>query len=315
MHVLYTPASRCTFRPGQLFRAALAVMVLFGLAGCAVTTVQKAAATRFSAAASVLSAAAAEEFRTTRADAISMNKARRRLGDTTVDPARFDVLFDAPAIEARVAAAEALGRYAQLLSGLMNGSPAAELAASGDTLVASLTRLNAAQDLNLSDAQLGAIGSAVQLAGGAATDAMRLRAARRISEQARPAVRAIAEKIRRDFTVGLANPDGTPVVNLADQFIRGTARNLDRAVNTPLPLNGVVASADEIDAARVLAAEKQARFRAVASKIVEAAAKVDNAQNELERVLADPSFTLDDIDAFVTRAEELSRTLKILSGK
>lgn len=282
------------------------------LVGCGLSASQRAAAMRFGGAAANLGAIAAEEFRQSRLDVIEMNTRRRALGDESVDPERLDAYFTIDDVAARVDAAVALRRYGEAIAQLAGDADQARIEGAGARLVASLSRLKGAGRIDISDERLGAIGRAVASVGGLAVESARAGALREVTHAAGPAVRQLAELIRRDF-----DPEGEhwslgyrgAIVKLQER-VKDVRADIGGA--TPGQATGRAAMDVLLAESEALAARSSERLREVGGRVVGAADAMLLAEKDLRLALVSPSAGLDDLEAFADRVADLVTTYRLI---
>lgn len=293
-------------------RWSFAPVVCLLLVGCGLSASQRAAAMRFGGAAADLGTIAEGEFRRSRLDVIELNTRRRALGDESVDPERLDAYFTIDDVAARVDAAVALRRYGEALARLAGDEEPARVEGAGDRLVASLARLKAAGRIDISDEKLGAIGRAVAGVGGLAVESARAGALREAADAAGPAVRQLAELIRRDF-----DPEGDHwSLGYRGTIVRLQERVKDVRADIGGAASGQAAGRAAMDVllaeSEALAARSSERLREVGGRIVGAADALLLAEKDLRLTLAVPDAGLDDLDAFVDRVAGLASTYRLI---
>src|SRR4029453_14854579 len=140
------------------------------LAGCALTTTQKAAVSQFSGSAIILGDTTSSELNAMRDATVKMTLERLLLGGKSKDPnlgdqASLDRGFDVDRGETVAGATRALAAYGRSLAALVDDTQSAELRTASNEFGAGRGRVPAAR-AQLSDAQLQAIGTVVQEVGG-----------------------------------------------------------------------------------------------------------------------------------------------------
>jgi len=294
--------------------AAVAVLAAVLLSGCGLSGAQKAAVGKFAAAAADLGAVAGEEFRQSRFDVMAMNRARLGLGDRAVKADKLDGYFTLADVSARVDAAHALREYGELLGRLAAGSESAAVGAAAGRLVGSLTKLRAAGRIEVSDEKLGAIGRAVAGIGGLVVEAERARAIDEVTEATGPAVRRLAELIRRDF-----DPEGE---HWSVGYEAVAVRLGERAANARVDLGDAPTELDRAAAwlgaqaalaeAEALRGENMQRFREVSKRIAASATALVLAEKDMRGALGERAMGLDDLDIFADQVAELVTTYRLL---
>ena len=296
-------------------RVYLVAWVCVGAALCGCTGLsiaQRGAVAKFSGAAADLGAIAGEEFRQSRFDVMAMNRARLGLGDRTVKPDRLDGYFTLEDVGARVEVAEALRQYGLLLGRLAGGDEQAGVSAAAGRLVGSLTRLRAAGRIDITDEKLSAIGSVVAAVGGMIVEAERARAVREVTSASGPAVRKVAELIRRDF-----DPAGE---HWSVGYEAVAVKLAENAANTRADMGDALAGhkAEWLAAQSVLAeaeslrGENMQRFAEVSKRITASATALALAEKDMRAALGESSVGLDDLDLFTDQVAELVKTYRIL---
>jgi hypothetical protein len=270
------------------------------VAGCGLTLQQKAAVQKFAVATAGFATLTSSEFVSTRGDLIEMNTLRVELGDDAVRADRTDAPFTVERVKVRVDAATALRDYADLLNALATSSQTEQLRNAADGFVASLRKV---QGVNLSDEKAGAIGMVVQQVGGLAVEYMRAKAVRDVVTTTHEPVLQVIEQVRKDF-----DPK-------ADHWSLGYAATivaLRGAADLAAAGPGAVAKAPLIGRARVLAERNKQRFDAVAVEVAASVAALREAQINLRNAVQSRDITVEEIQSYAARVEDLIKVYRIL---
>lgn len=278
----------------HISKALCLTLILILTPGCGLTTNQKAATTRFSAATIDLSSLAAAEFVNTRNDVIEMNTLRRQLGDE-VQPIDWKLTLERTKI--RVETVNALKEYGQLLHTLTTSSQDEELKNAAESCVASLKKVDG---VSLDDTQAGAIVQAVQSVGGLWIEQMRKKATLKVVEYAHPHVTKLADLMIQSF-----DPED---INWSYAY-NATVEALKGAPTLPNVSKTLASQATS------MAELKKDRFATVSEKIIDAARNVRSAHDNLHNVLHYDEISTDDIDNLVVKIEEFITIYNILQEK
>jgi len=293
--------------PGQFsrdWRGVLLAVIMAGaaitLGGCGLSEAQRGAVASYSQAAITLGDTAAAEFRKSRADVVEMNIRRFSLGDDKVDLTRLDQPLTLEHVRVRTAAAEALADYGRLMKTLGTDTQSAEIHVAAESLRSSLARVSS---VRLSAGQAGAIGGLVERLGGMAVEGYRAERVREIATTSGPAVRQLAGLIEEDFEA--EGEAWTLGFDLVVTRLTDKAGDFKRAAKTP----GETAYADE---SLAMAAERRARFTAVAARVHDAAEALVAAEKEVQVALQYKPLATDDINALIAKVQELVSVAKAL---
>lgn len=278
----------------HISKALCLTLILILTPGCGLTTKQKAATTRFSAATIDLTSLAAAEFVNTRNDVIEMNTLRRQLGDETVDTLEGNLTLERTKI--RVESVNALKQYGELLHTLTTSSQDQELKNAAESFVASLKKVDG---VSLDNTEAGAIVQAVQAVGGLWIEHMRKKATLKVVEYAHPQVIKLADLMIQSF-----DPEGEFWSLEYDSTVVGLRSAAKPDPNKPLTLK-----------AQSMADLKEDRFATVSEKIIDAVRNVRSAHDNLRNVLHYDEISTDDIDNLVVKIEEFITIYNILREK
>lgn len=279
-------------------KAICLTLIIILTTGCGLTTNQKAAAIRFSAAAIDLSSLAAEEFVNTRNDVVEINTFRRQLGDPQVGELEGELTLESTKI--RVEAVNALKQYGELLHTLTTSSQKEELKNAVESCVASLNKVDG---VSLDYKEAGAIAQAVQAVGGLWIEHMRKKATIKVVEHAHPHVIKLSDLMIRSF-----DPDNdywSLGYDYPIEALRGIKEMRENDSNNPLN-ETLFAEASSI------ADLKEDRFATVSKKIIEAAQNTQSAHDNLRNVFQCDEISTRDIDNFVVKIEEFITIYNIL---
>ena len=289
-------------RPVLMFATALGL-----LAGCALTGQQKAAVSQFSDSAVVLGDTTSSELRAMRDATVKMTLERLLLGGKSKDPnlgdqASLDRGFDLDRVETIAGATRALSAYGRSLAALVDDRQTAELRAASNEFVASLGRVPAARG-QMSDAQLQAIGTAVQEVGGLWIESKRRQAITTIVRASRPAVDTLCELLARDFDPAagwvvrqLQVIEDPLMAEATNRFYDGRTDDERKAA---------------IGAFR-LVHDSRMRRTEVLKRVSEGAAAMKQANGALARAVEDSAWSMQDIQDFAQKARSLQTAVKLV---
>ena len=272
----------------------------FLLGGCGLTLQQKAAVQRFATTTSTFATLSSAEFVTSRRDLIEMNMLRVQLGDDAVTPDRVDTLFTVDRVKARVDAVAALKDYGELLNALATNSQTSELMNAADGFVGSLRKV---PGVGLSDEKAAVISTVVQQVGGLIIEYMRAKAIREVVTTTHQPVLAVVEQVRRDFDLK------------ADHWSLGyavTIEGLKSAADIAARSPGAAAQAAVIGQARVLADQNKKRFDALATELAASVSSLREAQITLRHAVQSRDISIEEIQSYAARIEDLVKVYKIL---
>ncbi len=282
----------------------LIALTLFLQFGCGLSVKQRAAAQTFSAATIDLATLAEAEFTKSRADVIEMNTFRVKLGDDAVSLDKIDDYFTVDEVKQRVAAANSLKRFGELLHTLVSSSQKEQLKIASDNFV---TSLKTVRGVNLSDDQAGAIGSAVQIVGGLWIEYRRAQATREAIAASFPFLMKLSQFIERDFDskethwfLGYQVSENA-LTNQADVVQSDDQVRKDELASLALISEG-----------RVIAKRNQTRFKAVSTSITKAAKQSRAALEELRKSLDCEEVPTQDIQTFWANVKEAAIIFKAL---
>jgi hypothetical protein len=299
------------------------VLIPLLLAACARDRAALEASARFGAAAASLAASAESEFLHIRRDVIELRAERYALDAESARPATASAASGLPAgpagpepsvdagveitqAEARIGGARSLAAFGTLLSVAASETDLRDPAARAiDSL--RLHRLLGAD--GLSDPQANALADLADAVAHHAFDARRAGAVRRAVLETEDAVRELTEAIRADFDpaaqrwlTNLTTEDAESQLlrdRMAAESLHGSAVDDSRIARArALAQRAARADADALQAAAQIRAAADAMLRAH--------------KGLLAQLRADQPITLDEIDAFLNRAERLKVTVQIL---
>lgn len=297
------------------------LLVFAACGGCGLTAQQRVAVRRFSAGAADFATIAATEFENSRSDLIGMNTNRIALGDPAAKAEELDAYFTPDRVKVRVDAVNALKSYAELLQTLVSTSEQDQLKQASDSFVASIGKLDG---VRLSDAQAGAIGSAVQAVAGIVIEQMRLRAVQKTVDVAHPAVVKILDLVARDFDPA-EDHWSLGYVTVAEA-LKGQAEIVIHQINAAKPASNPTAD-DKLNAlfavtslpdlktaqdARISAIQNQARFTTISSNVASAIDALRKAERNLQYSLQSPTVSTEDVDAMIAQVSDFVTIYKIL---
>jgi hypothetical protein len=277
-------------------------LMTWALVGCGLTVNQRAGVERFSAATKDLASVSSTEFVRSRTDVIEMNTLRVELMDNTVTLERLDEHFTVARVTERLRAIQALQDYAELLSTLVSTSQKEELKNAADTFVTSLRKV---KGVSLTDAQAGAVGTAVATVGGFFVEHLRARATREVVVSTHESVLQVVGLVERDF-----DPE-------ADHWSLGYEKVAEalRGAAVRAPLLSPRPAPETVGRAQVLAHQNKQRFRAVGVDVGKSAKTLRAAQVKLREALENPDVGLEDINAYVSQVEELVTAYRVLRDR
>lgn len=171
------------------------------LGGCGLSSEQAAAVITFSQATREVSAAAADQITSTRADVIELRRRRfaiestlRTPGETEATPA-LDAGVEADQAAIRLRALTALGQYAELLQSLATEQPPAAIGAAADKL----TRTIATLSKSVSTERATILGSAASTLASKIVLAQRQEAARQVALSMEKPINSLIDLLKADF--------------------------------------------------------------------------------------------------------------------
>jgi hypothetical protein len=279
----------------------LAALLLLTASACGLTTTQRAAVRNFSQATSALGEATSGQFVQMRDQVIEMNTVRIGLAGPRAQETNLDGAFLFKDVMARTQAASTLQTYGDLLQGLVDDTQEQELQTASDKLVNSVRGLPGASK-RLSDAQLNAIGKAVQQVGGLWIEYKKRKALKTIVPTAEPQIDALCDLLAADF-----DPDAN---NLASGYLNAASRLRtvsDTSVKSATNPETRVAAA----AAYQLAEAARAR-RDVLAQAATAATQLKTANKDLGEAIESDQVTTDDLKGYAATVKTLVDTIKVL---
>lgn len=279
--------------------AALAVLALALIAGCAGLTVeQKRAVSDFSRAAAVVGQATAEELPRLRENAIEMNVARYGLvGEQSgLALTNLEQQFTVANVQTVLRAATTLRAYGELLLALVEESPRKELRAAAGDFVGGARKL---PGVSLSDDQADAIQRAVELVGGVVVEWKKKRAVEDVVAHAGPAVARICGLLAREFDPASGRL-GTQYFNITSPLRVEASDTLQNATS---PVERTLA----MEAYR-RAVTAQTHHEQVLKKISATAAALGHANEALVAALASDRLTLADVKAAAAQGRAVAES-------
>jgi hypothetical protein len=296
-------------------RHALALLVLAAvpfITGCGLTPAQTDTIDRFAVATQTVADLSAREIMQVRRDVIELRTAMLALAPGSIDagdPANdLDGPLDPDDADARLAAAQTLQHFAELLRDLAAADSTDRLSAAADALV---TGLRGIDRVHLSPGQGEAVRDAVAAVGQWTTAAMRQRAVQQAVLQTRDAVRSLTDELR-----GELDPHGQRWAATLTETVHQIDATLARRIATDAA--GKPADADSAlrhDRFLALSADAQRRMQAYEQAHAQIAAALDafdEAHAALVYVVQAHGIESPDIDAFFQRAERLLRIYKLI---
>ena len=147
------------------------------------------------------------------------------------------------------------------------------------------------------------ISTVVQQVGGLIIEYMRAKAIQEVVTTTHQPVLAVVEQVRRDFDLK------------ADHWSLGyavTIEGLKSAADIAARSPGAAAQAAVIGQARVLADQNKKRFDALATEIAASVSSLREAQINLRHAVQSRDITIEEIQTYAARIEELVKVYKIL---
>lgn len=275
------------------------LLLSLSLGGCGLTPRQEAAVGQFGAGSADLGETARQQFVDSRQDVIEMNRLRRELGD---DVDSLEGQLTAERVRVRVRAMAALQRYGELLISLAEREEGPALRAASASFMDSLRRV---EGVNVDDEQAGAIVQAMAAVGGLWIDAKRQRATEEAVEWAHPHVTRLADLVEESF-----DAEGE-AWSLA--FETTTTALTGAATIAEQDLDGQdVSGRALVQQAKDTATVNQDEFEATSQQVVEAARAMAEAHRDLRNLLRAEGVTVEQLDGFLDRMDELAETYAIL---
>lgn len=283
------------------------------LAGCALTSAQKAAVGQFSDSAATLGDVTSSELMAMRDGTVKMTTERLLLGGKSKDPnlgdqTSLDRGFELKRVEAVSGATRALAAYGKSLAALVNDTQSAELKAASNEFVASFGRVPTAKN-HIDDQQLEAIGTVIQDVSGFWIEWKRKQAVKTIVEKSQKAVDHLCDLLIRDFNPG--NDKGENRGWIAFQL---------QVVEDPLmavATNGLYDGRTYNDRkvaldAFLLTHNSRMRRTEVLKRVMDGAAAMKKANNALVHAVAKSDWSFQDIQDFAQKARSLQAAVKTI---
>lgn len=291
---------------GRWCRLLTLAALLATFAGCALTAEQRAAVSQFSGSAATLGDVTSSELIAMRDDTVKMTIERLLLGGKSKeqnlgDQTSLDRGFDVERVETVSGATQALAAYGKSLAALVDDTQSPELKTASNEFVASLGRVPTAKE-HLSDAQLGAIGTAVQEVGGLWIEWKRKQAVTTIVKNSKDAVEHLCDLLVRDF-----DPE------------KGWVAKQLQVIEAPLmaeATNGLYRGTTYDDRKTALEAfrlahDSQMRRTQVLGRVTDAATAMKTANSALANAVANSAWSFQDIQDFAQKARSLQMAVRI----
>ena len=289
------------------FAAITAPLVLVLAAGCGLSAADKAAISQFSRAATTVGEVTASELVAMRDAVIQMNVARLTLTGREQGlpgPNELEQTFTAQHVTTRVAAANALRSYGEMLLALSEDRPERQLRAAADQFVSSVRSLPDVKQ-HVTDSQLDAIGTAVQTVGGLVVEWKKKRALESIVPRANPAVARLCDLLAADF-----DPTGTQLgaqLVVTTSLLRARSDDAFRRATTPGERASVLT-------AYRLANANEVRRAELLSRVAQAVRDMKKANAQLTQALANQrDLGAEDLKSFSATVNTLVTVLQTLS--
>ncbi len=279
----------------------LVVSSVLALSACTLTTTQREAAGRFGNATSQIGSFVATELPQLRSTTIQMNQNSVAIRGMA-KPKDLDGAFDPDTVETRVAAAEALTSYGQLLSALVEDTQEDELRRASHNFTTSFQQ---ASGNKLSDKQLDGLGEIVQAIGRWFVEHKKAQAVKAIVPTAKDSVDAICDNLIKDFS-----PDGLALGQGMKAAITRLKSDTDIALADPNASFGDRQIAIE---GRHLADQADARLNLVGARAVSTLRALKQANAELAAAVKDGNRSINDIKALGGEIKGLANAVKALS--
>lgn len=291
-----------------LYRTILPILLVILSAGCALTSTQKEAASRFAQASSDIGDFATTEFNHFRSATIDMNaisvaiRGKATLLNADNEPDLDEALKPISTIE-RVRSAQALSSYGKLLLALVMEAQEAELKKASNNFVDSFKSVSGK---SMSDTQLEGLGQLVQAIGSFLIEAKKAKAVKEIVRHASPDVDKLCSLLINDF-------DATGL-NIGSGFDK-TISNLIGDASMALKVENASYS-DRLIAINGL---KQAwiereRVNNISKQAIAALKKLKAANAQLIQAINNDSLSIDDIKAVGKEVSHLRSAITALSG-
>lgn len=272
------------------------------LSGCALSSQQRQAISQFASASSEIGQFTAAQLPALRQVSIDLNKHSIALGGSA-SISDLDEAFDPEDIFARVAAAEALSSYGEMLQALVEDTQGQALQEASRTFVSRFKHLPGTR---LSDEQLEGVARLVEGIGNFWVERKKAQVLKVVVHQARPDIEIICDRLISDFTrTGLGLSQGMDV----------TIARVKADADTAL------AETDLSSAERLVAVEAWARAEAAdmrldtaCARAVEALQTLKKANAQLEASLEEPASSIDQIKILGEQIKDLSDAVKLLAG-
>ena len=284
-----------------------AMMIVF-LSGCALTSTQKEAASRFAQASADIGDFAATEFNHFRAATIDMNvtsiaiHGKAKLLNDKNEPNLDEALKPESVIE-RVKSAQALSSYGKLLLSLVTETREAELKQASNNFVNSFKSVSGKK---LSDAQYEGLGQLVHAIGSFWVEAKKAEAVKSIVKNAGPDIDKLCDLLIEDFDkVGLHSAQGfdATISNLradADIALAKSTSYTDRLI----AINGFKQAFVERE-----------HLNHISKTAIASLTKLKAANVQLKQAIESNNLSIDDIKAVGQEMNNLRSAINALRSK
>ena len=285
----------------QLHQIVIALAWATVLSACGLTGEQRSAAMQLGHAAQSSGDFASGQFPKLRQMVISMNVTDVEIGGTG-KPGELDKNFSASTVAIRVQAARALASYGELLVALVTETQAAELQQASNDFVSSVKSISGKR---LSDAQLDAIGSIVDQAGGWIVEYKRAKAIKTIVPQAAPEVEHLCDLLINDFS--------QTGMNLSQQ-VDATAQRLRGDIDVALAEKDTsFAERSVAMQGQTLAEQADAELTLVNAQAIQALKALKTANQDLVKALTEQQYNAADIENLGAQINMLATAIKTVS--
>lgn len=302
-----------------LYRNILPILLVATLSGCALTSTQREATSRFAQASSDIGDFATTEFNHFRSATIDMNvtdiaiRGKKTLLECEVDPVTKkptgkcvpdldEALKPSPTIE-RVKSAQALSSYGKLLLTLVTETQEAELKKASNNFVDSF---KSASNIKMSDTQLEGLGQLVQAIGSFWVEAKKAKAVKQIVKDAGPYVDDLCDLLIDDFSLTTLQ---------VGQGVDKTISNLVGDASIALKENDASYN-DRLIAISGLkqAWEEREHLNNISNQAIATLTKLKAANTQLKMAIENDSLSIEDIKAVGKEVSNLKSAVTALSG-
>lgn len=286
----------------------LLIVFIIASAGCALTSTQKEATSRFAQASADIGDFSATEFSHFRAATIDMNvtsialRGKAKLLDANGEP-NLDETLKPKAVIERVKSAQALSSYGRLLLSLVNDTQEEELKQASSHFVNSFKSVS---KRNLTDAQLEGLGQFVQSIGTLWVEAKKAKAVKAIVPAASADVDNLCDLLINDFS--------PTALNIAQGF-DATISNLVADASIALKDNSVSYTDRLIAIDGMRKAWDEREYLAnISSQAVATLKQLKAANVQLKQSLENDNLSIADIQAVGQQANELRAAVTALTS-